>query len=202
VTLVPFLTQADRRSVLDKVIGAIDTKFMGPDVDSQELRARHQESVLNAETSEAFETAFNGLLRDLGVSHTGFFHEATPRAAGRIALAATFTKADTSDGQRWVFQDVHPGGVAAAAGIRPGDVLLSVGGNLAAITDGGEYFLFLKKARSPGPGRYEPYYGAVFSIEEGKFKPLLRDGNIVFKDVYNAALPEVVSKIEAAARFR
>ena len=27
-----------------------------------------------------------------------------------------------------MFQDVHPGGVAAAAGIRPGDVLLSVGG--------------------------------------------------------------------------
>ena len=27
-----------------------------------------------------------------------------------------------------MFQDVHPGGVAAAAGIRPGDVLLSVAG--------------------------------------------------------------------------
>jgi hypothetical protein len=74
--------------------------------------------------------------------------------------------------------------------------------NLAAIADGGEYLLFLKKARSPGPGRYEPYYGAVFSIEQGKLKPLLRDGNRVFKDTYEAALPEVVSQIEAAARFR
>ena len=36
-------------------------------------------------------------------------------------------KADTADGLRWVFQDVHPGGVAAVAGIRPGDVLLSIG---------------------------------------------------------------------------
>ena len=27
-----------------------------------------------------------------------------------------------------MFQDVHPGGVAAVAGIRPGDVLLSIGG--------------------------------------------------------------------------
>jgi C-terminal processing protease CtpA/Prc len=125
---VRFLTPADRLSVLDKVIAAIDSKFMGPDVDTQELRNRHEEAVLNAETSEAFEAAFSDLLRDLGVSHTGFFHEATPRAAGRIAIAATFTKADTSDGQRWVFQDVHPGGVAAAAGIRPGDVLLSIGG--------------------------------------------------------------------------
>jgi hypothetical protein len=74
--------------------------------------------------------------------------------------------------------------------------------NLAAIADGGEYLLFLMKARRAGPGRYEPYYGAVFSIEQGKLKPLLRDGNRVFKDAYEAALPEVVSQIEAAARFR
>ena len=60
---MPFLTPADRRSVLDKVIGAIDTKFMGPDVDTQGLRNRHEGAVLNAETSEAFETAFNDLLR-------------------------------------------------------------------------------------------------------------------------------------------
>src|SRR5690606_31100944 len=32
----------------------------------------------------------------------------------------------TADGLRWVFQDVHPGGVAAAAGISPGDVLLAI----------------------------------------------------------------------------
>lgn len=124
---MPFLTPADRRSVLDKVLGTIDTKFMGPEVDTQRLRERHEGSVLDAGSSEAFEAAFNGLLRDLGVSHTGFFHEATPRAAGRIAIAATFTKADTRDGHRWVFQDVHPGGVAATAGIRPGDVLLTIG---------------------------------------------------------------------------
>lgn len=42
-------------------------------------------------------------------------------------MAATLTKAQTGDGMRWVFQDVHPGGVAAAAGIRPGDVLLAIG---------------------------------------------------------------------------
>src|SRR5438552_2035327 len=68
----------------------------------------------------------NRIIRDLGASHTGFFHKDAPRAAGRIAIAATFTKAETSDGARWVFQDVHPGGVAAQAGIRPGDVLLTV----------------------------------------------------------------------------
>src|SRR5687768_5087932 len=101
---------------------------MGPDVDTNALREKHEGAVLKAENGEAFEATLNGLLRDLGVSHTGFFHESTPRAAGRIAIAATFTKVETSDGQRWVFQDVHPGGAAAAAGIKPGDVLLSIGG--------------------------------------------------------------------------
>jgi carboxyl-terminal processing protease len=101
---------------------------MGPDVDTQALRERHETKIVGAETSEAFESAVGSLLKDLGASHTGFFHEATPRTAARVALAATFTKADTPDGTRWVFQDVHPGGVAAVAGVRPGDVLLSIGG--------------------------------------------------------------------------
>ena len=122
------INQPDRRAVLDNVLRAIDTKFMGPDVDVGILRSTHESAILNAETREAFESEMNALLRALGVSHTGFFHEAVPRAAGRVALAATFTKAETTDGRRWMFQDVHPGGVAAAAGVRPGDVLLSIGG--------------------------------------------------------------------------
>ena len=122
-----FLTPADRRSVLDKVLAAIDTKFMGPDVDTRTLREHHEAPVLDAQTGEAFEAAMNAMLKDLRVSHAGFFHEATPRTAGRVAIAATLTRAETSDGERWVFQDVHPGGAAATAGVRPGDVLLSVG---------------------------------------------------------------------------
>jgi C-terminal processing protease CtpA/Prc len=43
-----------------------------------------------------------------------------------MALAASFTAADTPDGQRWVFQDVHEGGVAARAGLQRGDVLLTL----------------------------------------------------------------------------
>lgn len=123
-----FLSAAERRSVLDKVLTTVDIKFMGPAVDTKALRTRHEDAVVGADTREGFEAAINGLLKDLGASHTGFFHESTPRAAGRIAIAATFTKADTADGHRWVFQDVHPGGAAAEAGIRPGDVLLTIGG--------------------------------------------------------------------------
>lgn len=122
-----FLTEPQRRTVLDKVLRLVDTKFMGADLDVNQLRDAHESRVVNANTPEDFEQALDGLLRDLKTSHTGLFHEARPRSAGRIAMAATLTKADTpSDGHRWVFQDVHPGGVAAAVGIESGDVLLAV----------------------------------------------------------------------------
>jgi carboxyl-terminal processing protease len=120
-------TEAQRRTILNHVLTVIDRKFMGAEPETPTLRARHEQDVVRAETRSDFEDAMNRMLRDLGASHVGFFHEATPRAAGRIAIAATFTKGDTADGPRWVFQDVHPGGVADGAGIRPGDVLLKIG---------------------------------------------------------------------------
>ena len=122
------LTAEQRRTVLDAVLRHVATKFMVPDPDTASLRNRHEAAICAADSSEAFEAAMNGMLKDLGVSHTGFFHESTPRTAGRVAIAATFAKAQTADGERWMFQDVHPGGAAAAAGIRPGDVLLAIGG--------------------------------------------------------------------------
>ena len=129
-----FLTETQRRSVFENVIRLIDTRFMGADADTSKLRQEHETTVVTSDTPEAFEHAIDGLLRALGTSHTGMFHESRPRSAGRIAMAATLTKAETSDGQRWVFQDVHPGGVAAAASISPGDVLLAIVRSPAATT--------------------------------------------------------------------
>ena len=122
-----FLTEAQRRTVFENIIRLIDARFMGAEPDTPKLRQKHEATVISSETPEAFEQAVDALLRALGTSHTGMFHESRPRSAGRIAMAATLTKAETSDGQRWVFQDVHPGGVATAAGISPGDVLLAIG---------------------------------------------------------------------------
>src|SRR6266404_6392742 len=124
-----FLNQPQRRVVLDKVLETVGKKFVAPNQkwpDIKRLRDEHETHILGSATPEEFEHAMNRLLQTLGTSHTGFFHQSRPRAAGRIAIAATFTKAETADGLRWVFQDVHPGGVAARAGIRPGDVLLTV----------------------------------------------------------------------------
>jgi C-terminal processing protease CtpA/Prc len=137
--------------VFEKILRLIVTKFMGPEPDVRRLRDEHEARIVRSETPEAFEQAVDVLLRALGTSHTGFFQESRPRSAGRIALAATLTKADTPDGTRWIFQDVHPGGVAAAAGISPGDVLLAVGDQelIPAATPfllGQSYTLTLRKA--------------------------------------------------------
>src|SRR6266542_1868831 len=122
-----FINEVQRRSVMAKVIEAIDKKFMGTEPDTRSMREEHEAQIIGADTADDFEQAMNSMLKKLGTSHTGFFHEGRPRAAGRIAIAATLTKAETAEGTRWMFQDVHPGGVAAQAGIQSGDVLLKVG---------------------------------------------------------------------------
>lgn len=119
--------EAQRREVFDKVLESIEQKFMGGEPDTRRLRQEHEAGIIRAESSEDFEQAVNAMLKGLATSHTGFFHERRPRAAARIAIAATLTKAETPDGIRWMFQDVHRGGVAAAAGIQSGDVLLRIG---------------------------------------------------------------------------
>ena len=122
-----FINEVQRRNVLARVLEAVDQKFMGTEPDSRAMREEHEAQILGADTADDFEQAMNSMLKKLGTSHTGFFHEGRPRAAGRIAIAATLTKAETAEGTRWMFQDVHSGGVAAQAGIQSGDVLLKVG---------------------------------------------------------------------------
>ena len=120
------LSETERRGVLDKVLSTIDAKFMGAEPNTRGMRDEHEDRIIRAQSLDDFEQAMNAMLKLLGASHTGFFHEKRPRATGRIAIAATLMKAQTSDGLRWMFQDVHPGGVASLAGIQSGDVLLKV----------------------------------------------------------------------------
>jgi len=68
------------------------------------------------------------LVRKLGTSHTGFFHQSVRRVPGRLAIGASFRRAETGAGARWVAQDVHEGGPGRAAGLRPLDVLTAING--------------------------------------------------------------------------
>jgi carboxyl-terminal processing protease len=128
---MPVLNESQRRKVFTSVVATTASKFADPKmngVDWDAVSAAAADRVIRASDNNEFELRINELLQRLGTSHIGFFHGDRPRSPGRIAIAATFMQAETMDGLRWMFQDVHPGGLAANAGIQPGDVLLALNG--------------------------------------------------------------------------
>src|SRR5438132_5163720 len=68
------------------------------------------------------------LVADLKSSHTVFRHAGMRNIPARHAINATLHRFGVNGNERWMFQDVHQGGPAYAAGIRPGDLLLECGG--------------------------------------------------------------------------
>jgi len=116
-----------REQVFNKVVATVQRKLYDPalnGVNWAAASAARKQSIIEANIPEEFESRVNGLIRELRLSHAGFFAESRPRAAAKIAIAATFH----AHGDCWVFQDVHPGGPAHIAGLKPGDVLLSIAG--------------------------------------------------------------------------
>jgi C-terminal processing protease CtpA/Prc len=129
------LSSAQRAEIFDKTVAKVtkdyfDPKFNG--VDWPKLARERRDSILALSDSEAFELAMHDLVRSLGTSHTGFFHQSVRRVPARLAIGATFGKADSGGGPIWIARDVHDGGPAHAAGLRPLDVLKAING--AAIT--------------------------------------------------------------------
>lgn len=127
----PFLSEADKQEVLQRVLKALESKFYKPELlgaDWQQAVAKHRKGIETAPTQDAFEQAVSDLLKTLGVSHLGFWHGTGKRASSRAALSATCLSDETQYGTRWIFQDVHDGGPAHTAGIEPGNILLGVNG--------------------------------------------------------------------------
>jgi C-terminal processing protease CtpA/Prc len=125
------LSARDRRTILDKVLAALEKRFYRPEKLNGDWRAaveRHRPLIEAADTADSFETSMSDLLAELHTSHLGFFHGSARRASSRAALSATYLADETPFGKRWIFQDVHSGGAASKAGIEPGDILLSVDG--------------------------------------------------------------------------
>lgn len=123
------MSTEQRARIFDKTERTVLKHYFDPAFNGSNWpeRARLERQLLVAiEDPEAFELAMHELVRSLGTSHTGFFHQSVRRVPARLAIGASFRKVETADGLKWVVQDVHDGGPAHAAGLKPLDVLTEI----------------------------------------------------------------------------
>src|ERR1700722_6179372 len=123
------LTLAQRTEVFDKTAAKVTKQYFDPrfnGTDWPQLAREARERTISLEDPEQFELGMHDLVRKLGTSHTGFFHQSVRRVPGRLAIGASFRRAETESGPRWVAQDVHAGGPGHAAGLQPMDVLIAI----------------------------------------------------------------------------
>ena len=118
-----------KEKVYSRVCDLVTRKHFDPGMNGanwEELSKGRREEILRSATDEEFEKNIQDLLNELRTSHTGFRHFKSPNIPGRHAISATFMRCNFDGEQRWMFQDVHEGGPAHVAGLRPGDILLQV----------------------------------------------------------------------------
>jgi carboxyl-terminal processing protease len=121
-------TQA-REKIYSRVCRLVARKHFDPGWDGvnwPELAEARKAHILQSATDEEFEKQMQELLNALKTSHTGFRHSKSPNLPARHAISVTFMRYTLDGEDRWMFQDVHEGGPAHAAGLRPGDILLQV----------------------------------------------------------------------------
>src|SRR6478672_5499328 len=125
------LTFDQRAQIFDKTVAKVTKEYFDPNFNGTrwpELARDSRQEILANEDAEAFERAMHELVRRLGTSHTGFFHQSVKRVPARLAIGATFHKAGTNGNMRWIVQDVHEGGPAHDSGVKPGDVVRTIDG--------------------------------------------------------------------------
>jgi C-terminal processing protease CtpA/Prc len=123
------------RNVVEKSAGLLESRCIrlnGQGSNWRTLFDEHLEELVHASSPAEFESRMNAVVAKGGLSHVAFFHQTGQRAPARYAINTTFCTFETPDGPRWLFQDVHEGGPAHAAGLRPGDVLEAVNGRSIA----------------------------------------------------------------------
>jgi len=132
------LSKTQRSAILAKIEAAVSKKVYDPAFDEaawQSIVARHREKIVNAESPESFEITIGSMLKEFSAKSLGLLSDRTP-ISPRNAINASFSVHQFVDGARWVFQDVLPGGVAAKAGVRAGDILLTAAGKPMAPSSG------------------------------------------------------------------
>src|SRR6476659_4759242 len=118
-----------RAQIFDRTIAKVTKEYFDPNFNGTrwpELARESRKEILALDDSEAFERSMHELVRRLGTSHTGFFHQSVRRVPARLAIGATFYKAGTDEHTRWIVQDVHEGGPAHTSGVRSGDVIRTI----------------------------------------------------------------------------
>ena len=124
------LTESQRRDILARISRLVGDKFYDPTFKGHDWPAlveTHREQILRQADRLQFAEAVNEMLRTLKTSGLGLISEQS-KITSKNSISATFHQAETEYGRRWVFQDVHSGGPAAQAALKPGDVLISIGG--------------------------------------------------------------------------
>jgi carboxyl-terminal processing protease len=118
-----------REKIYSRVCQLVTRKHFDPGMNGanwEELSTSWRDRILRTNGEDEFEKQIQDLLAELKTSHTGFRHSKSPKIPGRHAINATFMRCNLDGEQRWMFQDVHQGGPAHSAGLRPGDILLQV----------------------------------------------------------------------------
>lgn len=125
------LSEQNRKELLGKIDTLVATKYYDRTFGGkswQAIVAVHRDSILSAGSTEAFEAAVAQMLDQLSPT-LGLLSRQT-KITARNSINASFRRVTvTSSEQRWAFQDVLPGGVAAQAGIRSGDVVVAIDGH-------------------------------------------------------------------------
>jgi C-terminal processing protease CtpA/Prc len=121
----------ERTKIFAKVCHLVETKHVDPAMngaDWTDLVRNRRDQILGCTEPEEFERSVQSLLLELKTSHTGFRHGKARNLPTRHAINATMRRIVVNGGERWMFQDVHEGGPAHLAGIRPGDLLYGISG--------------------------------------------------------------------------
>src|SRR5689334_16244342 len=125
------LTFDQRAQIFDKTVAKVTKEYFDPNFNGTrwpELARDNRQEILAIDDAEAFERRMHELVRRLGTSHTGFFHQSVKRVPARLAIGATFPEAGGNGDTRWIVQDVHEGGPAHDSGLKPGDVVHTIDG--------------------------------------------------------------------------